>query len=140
MEVRVPTTWRQRLAGQLVAFTTLTVPVALYFALFDASRLRATPGKRLLGLQTVTETGGRVPTIRAILRAMVKLAPWELAHTALWTTPGWPAQAAPRPLNLAGFGLSLALASGYVLTLFVGSRRTPYDHVAGTRVVRSSSR
>jgi len=79
----------------------------------------------------VGETGDRVSTSRAVVRAAVKLAPWELAHTALWSTPGWPVQPAPAPPNVAGYGLSLALAGWYALTLFVGSRHAPYDRAAG---------
>ena len=33
--------------------------------------------------------------------------------------------------------LACTLAAGYVASLFIGTGRTPYDHAAATRVVRS---
>jgi uncharacterized RDD family membrane protein YckC len=131
-----PGTLRARLLGHAVAFVTLTLPVALYFALWEASPWQATPGKRGLGLRVVLVSGGRrVPFGRALLRAAVKLAPWELAHTALWHTPGWPVRPEPTAATAAGSGAALLLAAWYVLGLFGGARRPPYDHAAGTRVV-----
>ncbi|HEX5506663.1 MAG TPA: RDD family protein [Thermomicrobiales bacterium] len=132
----MPATPRARLVGHAVAFAALTVPVVLYFAWWEASAGGGTPGKRALGLRVVAEAGGRVPLGRALARAAVKFAPWELAHTALWDTPGWPVDPRPTGRDWAGYGLSLALSGWYVVALFVGSRRTPYDRVSGTRVVR----
>jgi uncharacterized RDD family membrane protein YckC len=135
-----PDTLRARLLGHAAGFVTLTLPVVLYFALAEASPWQATPGKRALGLRVETVAGGqRVPPGRALLRAAVKLAPWELAHAALWHTPGWPAQPQPTALTAAGSGAALLLAAWYVLCLFVGARRPPYDRAAGTRVVGPGS-
>ena len=134
----MPATPRARLVGHAVAFATLTAPVALYFTWWEASARGATPGKRALRLRVTTEAGGRVPFGRALARAAVKFGPWELAHTALWDTPGWPVDPRPTGRDWAGYGLSLALSGWYVAALFVGSRRTPYDRLSGTRVVRDS--
>ena len=95
----------RRLLGHATAFVTLTLPVALYFALWEASPWQATPGKRALGLRVVLVSGGRrVPFGRALLRPAVKLAPWELAHAALWHTPGWPVRPEPTAATAAGSG------------------------------------
>lgn len=131
-----PASPRERLLGQALAFLVLTLPVALYFALSESSPRGATPGKRALGLRVVTMRGGRVPKARALRRAAVKFAPWELAHTAIWQMPGaFTAAAAPTALNLAGYVLSVLLAGWYAVSLFTGARRTPYDRAAETRVV-----
>jgi uncharacterized RDD family membrane protein YckC len=108
----------------------LTLPVTLYFAAPSG----ATLGKRALGLRVVTERGDRVSFGRALLRAGVKFVPWEIAHTALWHTPGWPTAARPAARHWAGYGLSLAVAGWYVAALFYGSRRPPHDRRARTRV------
>ena len=47
----MPATVRERLLGHLVGLLTLTLPVTLYFALFEGSAQQATPGKRALGLR-----------------------------------------------------------------------------------------
>jgi uncharacterized RDD family membrane protein YckC len=126
LSIGSPTTLRERLLGHAIAF----------FSLMEASVHQATVGKRALGLRVVTTQGGRVPVGRALLRSALKFAPWELAHTALWHTPGvFTATAAPTPINWVGYGLSVVGAGWYIVSLFVGSRRTPYDRAAGTRVV-----
>lgn len=131
----LPRTDAEKLQGHAVAFLTLTLPVALYFALSEASRSQATLGKRALGLRVMTTDGARVPVGRSLLRSSVKFAPWEIAHTAIWHTPGQPFVSPPAAGNIAGYALALAGASWYAASLFIGDRRTPYDRVAGAMVV-----
>ncbi|MGH2355862.1 MAG: RDD family protein [Chloroflexota bacterium] len=134
-----PRTLRGRLLGEAVGMLTLTLPVAGYFALTEASPWQATIGKRALGLRVATAAGQRLPLGRAVLRSLLKFAPWELAHASLWHTPGWPTQPQPGPITYAGSALALLLAGWYVLSIFVGARRTPYDRAADTRVLVAAS-
>lgn len=67
---------------QLLSLLCITLPVAMYFALNEASGRGATLGKRLLGLRVSDMRGGRLPLGRSLLRSALKFAPWELAHTA----------------------------------------------------------
>ena len=124
--------------GQLVAFVSLTLPVMLYFAVSEASRWRGTPGKRVLKLRvTAHSDGSRLSFWRTLLRAAIKFAPWELAHTVLWRVEGWPFNAPqPTTVHWLGFAISMLWAGWYVVSLYVGSRRTLYDRVAGSVVVR----
>lgn len=130
----------EKLLGQGLAFLALTLPVILYFAISEASRRGATIGKRLMGLRVSTTDGRRVTLARSLARSALKFAPWEIAHTAIWQVPGRLFVAEPGPWNLAGYCLGLLLAASYVATLFHGRRRTPYDRVSGTTVVRASQR
>ena len=83
--------------GQLVAFVALTLPVVLYFAVSEASPWQGTLGKRALSIRVVAHGGGgRLSLRRTLLRAALKFAPWELAHTVLWRVEGWPLDA-PQP-------------------------------------------
>ncbi|MFN8637540.1 MAG: RDD family protein [Chloroflexota bacterium] len=132
-----PTTASAKLRGHALSFLGLTLPVWLYFALTEASSQQATPGKRLLGLRVVTREGRRLSYGRSLLRTALKLAPWELAHTAIWHTPGQPFVSAPGAWNVAGYGASLAVAGWYLAALFLGDRRTPYDRAAGSSVVEA---
>jgi len=118
----------------------LTVPVVLYFALSEATRFRATVGKRLMKLSVVDTTGQRATLKQTVLRAVVKFLPWESFHTILWHWEGWPSNPAP-PTNLQIVAMIAGwlVMGSFVVSLFVGSRRTPYDWVAGTVVVRRSS-
>jgi uncharacterized RDD family membrane protein YckC len=130
-----PRTLRDRLVGEAISTTLLTLPVALYFALAESSPWRATLGKRVLGLRVSGPGGRRLSFGRSLLRSLLKLAPWEAAHAALWHTPGWPVHPEPGPATAVGSGLALLGAGWYALSLFVGDRRTPYDRAAGSGVV-----
>ncbi|MCP4594247.1 MAG: RDD family protein [bacterium] len=130
-----PTSVPAKLAGQALALGVLTLPVILYFALSESSRRQATIGKRRMSLRVTTASGERLSLGRSLLRSAVKFAPWELAHTALWQIPGQPFVSEPSVLNMAGFLVAMGLAAWYVVSLFVGSRRTPYDRIASTKVV-----
>jgi uncharacterized RDD family membrane protein YckC len=128
--------WRPNpVSGQLLGLSTLTIPVLLYFAGFEASRWQATPGKRLMHLR-VAANGSRASLPRTLARAGIKLLPWEISHTILWRIPGWlEGRGQPSTLQLLGFGCVGAVCLFYVASLFVGSGRTAYDRLTGTRVV-----
>ena len=119
-------------ALDVLAFATLVAPVAVTLALLEAGPRSATPGKRRLGLRVVDDTGLGISRRRALVRAAVKLAPWQLAHTAVFhlaggdTSPGWVA------VSLTA--QALVLASVAVMALDP-RHRAPHDLVAGTRVV-----
>ena len=134
-ERRLPATPRERAWGHVVSFLSLTLPITLYFARAESLPRGATFGKRALGLRVITMGGDRVPFRCALLRAALKFTPWEIAHTTLWQTPGWPVEPRLTAFHWLGYGLSLLLSAWYVVTLFAGRHRTPYDRIAGTRVV-----
>jgi uncharacterized RDD family membrane protein YckC len=122
-----------RIVAQLVTIAVLTVPVTLWFAWWEAAPRGATPGKRLLGLRVSRLDGTRPPGRDSLLRSLVKIAlPWELAHTGVWNSLAWPGPQAP--VNIVLFTLANGLLALYLIALFVGTRRTLYDHVAGTIV------
>ena len=132
-----PSTTRDRLLGHALGFAVLTLPVLLYFALTEWSGAQATVGKRVLRLRVTDAHGKRIGFGQSLLRSAVKLAPWEIAHAALWHTRGWPIDPQPTALNWTGWILSLLLVGSYVVALFVGTRRPPYDRIAGTRVAHA---
>jgi hypothetical protein len=118
-------------------FVTIVLPVILYFALQEGLARRGTWGKRKLGLRVTALGGGQLPLARALVRAIVKLLPWQIAHTCLFHVPGWPlAPGAPPPWVIVGFGLVWLLAISYLAPLaFSKSHRTPYDRLAGSEVL-----
>jgi uncharacterized RDD family membrane protein YckC len=124
----------RRAVAHLIGFSVLTLPVTVALAGTDAGPRGASPGKRLLGLQVATRIGVPLPFVRSLLRSSLKVAlPWELAHTAIWRFLGWPARsddALAKRLLLASY----LVAGTYLLSLFVGSGRTPYDYASGATV------
>lgn len=138
-EITTPT---GRVVAQLVAFTVLTLPVTGWFAAWEATPSGATPGKRLLGLQVFTTGHDRLSLPRSLSRTALKFTiPWELAHTAVWNMLVWPGDPSIAADTLL-LGVANAVIAVDVVSLFVGSRRTPYDRVVGTfvSVVRSHPR
>ena len=111
--------------------------VSLYFTLQESSVRQATWGKRKLGLCVVTATGDRLSRTRAFIRALVKLLPWQLAHTSIYHIPGWPL--APEdltPFSMVGLILVWVLVGSYALSALISkTHRTPYDWVSGAYVV-----
>lgn len=134
-------TWfRNGLHTQLYTLATISVPVWLYFSLFESSRASATPGKRLLRMRVeCNRTGTRIGFPRALARTIVKLLPWEAAHLANnLPEPMWYAE---DPAFRIGFAVSGVLLVIYVLTVaFAPRRRGPHDMLAGTVVVMTPGR
>jgi uncharacterized RDD family membrane protein YckC len=72
------------LSGQITGFLIITLPVNLYFILFEFSAWHATWGKGMKGLQVTRTDGARLTILRASSRTFLKFIPWELAHTCIW--------------------------------------------------------
>jgi len=134
--------WRDALAApwrmQLLAFATTVLPVTLYFALSESGVHAASLGKRRLGVQVVTAGGGPPSLLRSLLRNVCKFLPWQLAHTAMLSIPGFPAQVE----LIAAWPLGLLTAAWILVALYlVGlsaklDGRPIYDRIAGTTVRR----
>ena len=67
--------------AQAIGFVTMTLPVTVYFALCESSAMRASLGKRILGLLVSRENGERLSLGAALLRNAIKFVPWECGHT-----------------------------------------------------------
>jgi uncharacterized RDD family membrane protein YckC len=124
-------------ALNVIASLILVVPVTLGLAGLESSRREASPGKRALGLRVVRfGTGAPVSWWRALGRNTLKVAvPWTIGHAAVFGIVSAGDGTVPLPvwlLTAAAYALPIA----YVVALFVGSGRTPYDRIAGTAVVR----
>jgi uncharacterized RDD family membrane protein YckC len=125
------TTPAGRVVAQLAGFALLTLPVSLWFAGWEATQ-GATPGKRVLGLRVVTTGGQRLGWPRSLLRTALKFTlPWELAHTAVWNMLAWPGDGGS-VVDMVLLGVANAVIVVDLVSLFVGTRRTPYDRIAGT--------
>lgn len=130
-------------AAQAVFFLVLTLPVGLYLYLCESSSAQASWGKRRLGL-IVTRTDGERPSRGQIaVRTVVKLLPWEVAHTFIWQmqavfhrsgydadVPAW---------IFAGLNVVLIAIVVYLATSLLGDRRGPHDRAASTVVTASGA-
>ena len=140
-----------RIGAFYVAYVLLTVslPIWFYFAGYESSPWQATPAKRWLGVRVSSIDGRPVSFVRAFLRTIVKLLPFEIAHicVALPVNPfvdaitgelTIPALDSMHPVSLAGLLAALLL---FGLLLFSAvlhpDGRAAHDLAAGTFVVRS---
>lgn len=122
--------------NQALVILVLTVPIVLYFALSESSRFQGTIGKRLLKVAVVDTNGRRARLKQTAIRAVVKFLPWEFFHTIYWHWEGWPTNPAlPTTLQIIALSFGWLLIAWFVVSLFIGSGRTPYDRAARTTVV-----
>ena len=122
------------MVGHLTSFSLVTLPVTLYFALFEASAWQATWGKRTLGLRVVGTDGTHLSVAHALGRTALKFVPWELTHTLIWQVRFAPSAASP--LITAGFVLVWLLIGANGVSLWLNkTHQTLYGQLAGTCVV-----
>ena len=120
----------------VVSALVTAVPLTIVLAVLESGTRQASVGKRMLGLKVVgAGNGGRLSLAAALARNALKVAvPWTIGHAAVVGLVG---------STTVGPGLAALTAAAYVLPvvyvvmLFVGEGRTPYDRAAGDRVVRA---
>ena len=127
-----------RVLGQLFGFIFATLPIGLYFVIGDASQAQGTWGKRKRGLQVTDGAGQPIGWQKSLLRTMLKLTPWEVAHTGIHQT-GF-SGAAPSTFALTCIGLSYALIGANLVSAWLSpTKQALYDRIAGTYVTRNNS-
>lgn len=135
----------------VVAMLVGVVPVTVAMSLFEAGRRGGTPGKRWRRLRVVrwsprpSTSSGHLPADRlsaqrrigvgqSLLRNVAKIGvPWTLGHVVAIALVGGLTSAWVWVLTVIVY----ALVIGYLVTLFVGDHRTPYDRLAATTVVQA---
>jgi len=122
-------------SGQIAGFLIVTLPVSLYFILFESSAWQATWGKRRKGLQVTRTDGVRLTILRAGSRTLLKFIPWELAHICIWQISFTGQE--PSSIITVGFVLVWILVGANIVSLWISpTHQTLYDWLAGTYVVR----
>lgn len=127
--------WSTAWTAELMGFLTLTLPVVLYFAILEASTAGGTIGKRVLAVAVRALDGTPLRIKRSLVRSAAKFLPWELAHFTIWHYVYARTAAAQPPLwTTISLVFVYALVAAFLMTLIVGSHRTIYDRLAGSRV------
>lgn len=121
--------------GHGLGLLTLTVPVLLYFALPEW-RWGYSLGKAALGLRVVDMTGHYPSLPRALLRNAILLAPWELAHIAIWWSPTSLFLDAPTQLTIGLVSASAGIALVWIVSTLLWPGRSIHDWLSGTKVVQ----
>lgn len=128
------------IGAQAIFFFLLTLPVGLYLYSTEASVHHATIGKRKLGLAVASAKGGAPRRRHIAVRTIVKLLPWEIAHTFVWQLQyflykhGYETQ--PPVWILVGLSGAVFLAAIYVAMVALRrDGRGPHDLAAHTKVL-----
>jgi uncharacterized RDD family membrane protein YckC len=132
--VFIQTLFTNRITGQIVSFLLVTLPVTLYFTLFEASLWQGTWGKHKIGLRVTGTDGARVSVPHALGRTLLKFIPWELSHTSIWQLQFVPPESSP--MISTGFVFVWVLIGANLLSLVLSkTHQTLYDRLARTYVV-----
>ena len=121
----------------LVAAVVLVVPVTLVLARLESGAKEGSLGKRTRRLKVVSaRTGARVSFQQAIARNTLKIAlPWTIGHAAVYeivTSSG----IGVVPISVWALTVTAyILPIVYVVSLFIGTGRTPYDRLCRSIVV-----
>ena len=113
--------------------------IGIYLYVTEVGTRQETIGKIKVGMRVVTLEGGAPSKISILMRTIVKLLPWEIAHTFIWQMQyvfyqsGYEADV---PIWIfAGLSVSMILVIIYVAMIALRQDgRAPHDLVAGTRV------
>ena len=128
----IPLKNQNPLIGNIISFTTLTIPVFLYFYFFEISYKQGTIGKVKLKLKIINNTKKNI-----FIRVLFKILPWEIAHIGVhwsiyYTTNNqeipmwnWFINIFPQVLVLSYF-ISIMITKG---------KSSIYDNVANTEVI-----
>ncbi|MGB9375581.1 MAG: RDD family protein [Jiangellales bacterium] len=116
-----------------VALGTLVAPTVVTFAVMEASARQATPGKTLVGLRVQSVEGHRLTVAHALARNAAKLAPWQLAHTAVFRIAAGSQQRRWQALAVAA---QLMVVASAVTLLRDPHDRSWHDLLTRTRVVQ----
>lgn len=129
----VPTT---PLASDLLGFLTMVLPVTATLAAQEASRHRASVGKRRLGFVVSSTAGTPISFARSMARSAAKFLPWQLAHTGVFHLIAGSTD--PIVMGLA-IGAQVLVLANVAVMLLHPEYRAVHDLVAGTKVVDSRS-
>lgn len=126
--------------NQLLVILLLTIPIASYFAISEASKWQATIGKRCMKLFVTTQQGHPLSLKQSLLRAFLKFIMWEYFHTILWQWEGWPSNPQPpTTVQIVAMSIGWLLMALMFAGIFLRSRRTIYDDISGAVVTTRST-
>lgn len=121
--------------GQLVALISLTIPAYFYLVLSESGKQCATIGKRIMRLKVTEQSIQHRKNIW--LRNLIKLLPWEIAHTGVQWAFYYNNQNVDPPMwTMILFIVAQSLVFLYFMGTFIfKGEATFYDKLSNTKVV-----
>ena len=116
----------------------MVLPTTVVLTLLESSPREASIGKLTRHLRVVDAvTGSRVSFQRSILRNTLKIGvPWTIGHAAVFAiVQASGSRSVPVSVWLLTV-VAYVLPITYIVSLFVGQGRTPYDLISSTVVIQ----
>ncbi len=124
------------LMAQLAGFLLVTMPVSLYFAVFDSRHFRGSFGKRKMKIQVAGSNGKTVGLMRSAVRTALKFTPWELSHFLVYRLVENGEKSIPAIWMWVGAGIYGLLFLYILSALLSKEKRALYDWLSGTKVIK----
>jgi uncharacterized RDD family membrane protein YckC len=123
--------------AHLIGFVTLTLPVGLYLFLTETSRHHATLGKRIANITVVSMRKKAVSKKQILIRTVIKLLPWEFAHTFIYQIFYYSNNSVETPVwVMVGLYAANIIPLVYLMTVIARKDHAgPHDLLAGTIVM-----
>lgn len=121
--------------AQFIGFLMVTLPVSLYFIIFDSVIGKQSYGKRKAGIKVVTNQGDSPSFIASIVRVALKFLPWELSHFLIYRLVSMGDEKVPLLYTSIG-AIIYILMFAYILTaIFTSKKQSIYDLITKTQVI-----
>jgi uncharacterized RDD family membrane protein YckC len=122
--------------AQFTGFLMVTLPVSLYYIIYDSKIGGQSFGKRKTGIRVVGKNGEAISLPHATVRTIIKFLPWELSHFLTYRLIYIGEGEVPLTYYLLG-GLIYALIFAYILTtIFTKKKQSLYDILTKTQVIK----
>ncbi|AXT20064.1 hypothetical protein D7030_02790 [Flavobacteriaceae bacterium AU392] len=117
--------------GNLISFFTLTLPVFLYFYLYESSYKKATLGKQKLKLIVLNNSKKNI-----LIRVVFKIIPWEIAHFGIHWSVFYSTQNSDIPLwNWIVLISPQVIVLIYFISIIISKGTASiYDRIAKTKI------
>lgn len=121
------------ITANLIGFFTLTLPVFLYFFLYESSSKKGTIGKQKMKIQVQNNTKRNV-----FIRVFFKIFPWEMAHFGIHWAMYYDTNGMEIPLwNWVVNILPQILVVFYFITILISKGHSSfYDRIAKTKLTK----
>lgn len=123
------------ITAELTGFLLLTLPISLYFIWCESFISQGTWGKRKMGIRVVNCALQPIGIGRSIIRTAIKFLPWEAAHFAIWRIM-LPSHLSETTILVILYAVNATVLIYLLSPLLNKKRKTVYDWVAGTEVIR----
>lgn len=119
---------------ELYVLVSISLPVWLYFTLFDSNKTKGSIGKRILGLSVKDLANQSIQPGKSFVRTAFKLAPWEISHIGIVFPSPIYFEDEPGIRILIIVGILLFLS--YLISIMLNSNdQAIYDRIVGTKVI-----